>query len=158
MSRYYYRAGLYLAILIALTTLATWGFIACQNPTVVTRSIQVIAAALILPFGLWVGSNFIRYVGSALLVLWGVALIWPLISAGIDADRLLLQSLFLLSACLCLGTAWLLLLSRKFTTEFAEEQKSQPKYKSYCRRGLLYIAISAIVIASLNDIYHLVQI
>lgn len=155
VSRYYYRAALYLAILVALTTLATWGFIAYRNPTVITRSIQVIAASLILPFGLWVGSNFIRYVGAALLVLWAGALIWPLISAGIDPNRLLLQLLFVLSACLCLCTAWLLLLSQKFRTEFAEEQKFQPKYKSYLRRGVLYIAIAAMVVVTLNDIYHL---
>jgi dolichyl-phosphate-mannose--protein O-mannosyl transferase len=158
VSHSYYRAALYLAILVSLTTLATWGFIAYRDPTVVTRSIQVVAASLILPFGLWIGSNFVRYVGAALLVLWAGALIWPLISAGIDPDRLLLQLLFVLSACLCLGTAWLLLLSRKFRTEFAEEQKLQPKYKSYLRRGLLDIAIAAMVIATLNDIYHLAQL
>jgi hypothetical protein len=102
--------------------------------------------------------QFYPLCGGALLVLWAGALIWPLISAGIDPNRLLLQLLFLLSACLCLCTAWLLLLSQKFRTEFAEEQKFQPKYKSYLRRGLLYIAIAAMVIATLNDIYHLAQL
>jgi hypothetical protein len=157
MGRSYFRAALYLSILIALTTLATWGIIACRNPTVVSRSVQVIAASLVLPFGLWVGSNFIRYVGAALLVLWAGGLLWPIVSAGIDPDRLLLQLVFVLSACLCLCTAWLLLLSRKFRTEFAEEQKLQPKYKSYLRRGLLYIAVAAMVAATLNDIYYLAQ-
>jgi dolichyl-phosphate-mannose--protein O-mannosyl transferase len=155
MSRYHYRAALYLSTLVALTTLAIWSFIAFRNPPIATRSIQVVATSVIIPFGVWIGSNFVRYVGAALLVFWAGALIWPLISSGVDPDRLPLQLLFVLSACLCLATAWLLLLSRKFRTEFAEEQKQQPKYKTY-RKGLLYAAIAAMVIATLNDIYNLV--
>lgn len=157
MRRHYFRAALYLSILIAFTTATTWGIIAFQNPTVVSRSVQVIAVSFVLPFGLWVGSNFIRYVGAALLVLWAGGLLWPLFAGGIDPDRLFLQLVFVLSACLCLCTAWLLLLSRKFRTEFAEEQKFQPRYKSYLRRGLLYTAVAAIFAATLNDIYHLTQ-
>lgn len=158
MNRYYHRTAIYLSILVALTNFATWGFITYRNPPVVAQSIQIIVASLIIPFGLWVGSNFIRYIGATLLVLWAGALIWPLISAGIDPDRLLLQFLFVLSACLCICTAWLLLLSQKFRAEFAEEQKLQPRYKSYLRRGLLYTAIIAMVIIVLSDIYHLAQL
>lgn len=122
MSRYHFRAALYLSILVALTTLAIWGFVAVRNPPIATRFIQIFAVSVIIPFGVWIGSNFVRYAGAAFLILWAGALIWPLISSGIDPDRLLLEILFMSSACLCLATAWLLLLSRKFRTEFAEEQ------------------------------------
>jgi hypothetical protein len=155
MRRYHFRAALYLSIIVALTTFAIWGYFAFRNPQAATRFTQVIAISVIIPFGIWIGSNFVRYVGGALLVLWAGALIWPLISSGVDPDRLLLELLFVFSACVCLATAWLLLLSRKFRAEFVEEQAQQSKYKTYLRKGLLYAAIAAMVIATLNDIYHL---
>lgn len=75
VSGYYYRAALCLSSLLALTTLVVRGVIAHPNPEVATSLNPVITATFILPLGLWVGSNFIRYVGAALLVPWAGGLI-----------------------------------------------------------------------------------
>jgi len=111
---------------------------------------------LIVPFGLWVGSNFVRYVGSLVLVISAGSVLWTLLaSPGFVLQRLPLSALFVSLAAINLIVLWLLLLSKKFGIEFAEEQKKQPRYKTYLRRAVLYASIAAMAIATVNDIINL---
>jgi hypothetical protein len=68
---------------------------------------------------------------------------------------LALTLVFGFSAALSLVSATILLLSRKFSAEFAEERKQQPIYKRYLRWGLLAGIGAAVVIATANDVYYL---
>src|SRR5262249_52102743 len=113
--------------------------------------------ALLIPFGLWLQSSLVRYGGAAFMLFVAGALIWPMVSTSMAlAHRQpVLALLFIATAVLNLVTAVLLLLSRKFADEFARERKHQPSYKIYLRRGLFTGTIAAMVIVTLNDIYHL---
>jgi hypothetical protein len=84
MNRHYFQAAIYLSVLVALTMIAI--AITTGDP----RVIPFVAVSIIIPFGIWIGSNFVRYFGAALSVFWAGGLIWPLISPGIAPDRLLL--------------------------------------------------------------------
>lgn len=111
---------------------------------------------LIVPFGLWVGSNFVRYVGSLVLVIIAGSVLWPLLtSPGLVLQGFPLSALFVALAVINLIVLWLLLLSKTFGIEFAEEQKRQPRYKTYLRRAVLYASIAAMAVATVNDIINL---
>jgi hypothetical protein len=88
-----------------------------------------------VPIGLWLGSNLARYLGAALMVLWAGALLWPLFSTSIVTvtSKPLLTLFYGFSTALNLLTAKILLLSKKFATEFAHERDHQPKYKALAR-------------------------
>ena len=147
-----YRTALFLSALLAGNTCVGWGIIAAQSPQFTRDAINVSVVSLAIPFGLWLGSNLVRYVGAALMVLWAGGLIWPLFSS---ATPIPLHLYFVFSAALSLLTAAILLLSRKFATEFAAEQKNQPKYKTYLRWSLLGAVVGAMILATVNDIIHL---
>ena len=87
------------------------------------------------------------------MVVWAGALIWPMLA--LPRGQLPVALFFIFSAALNLLTAAILLLSKKFAIEFAEERKRRPKYKLYLWRGLLVAIIAAMVIATFNDIMRL---
>jgi hypothetical protein len=149
----HYKAALYLSVAAALATCVLWGLIFPQRQ----GNIAYCIIALLIPFGLWLQSSFARYGGAAFMLLVAGSLIWPMLSTSLAVAHRqpLLALLFVITALLNLLTAAILLLSRKFATEFAD-RKNQPKYKTYLRYGLLAVIIGAVVIATANDIIHLV--
>ena len=153
----HYRTALYLSIVVALTNCIVCGLSVFLRPPAIRDAIGLCVLSLAIPAGLWLGSNFVRFAGAVFLLLWGGVLLWPWISSGAELPpgRLPLALVFGFSAALSLVTATILLLSRKFSAEFAEERKRQPKYKSYLRRGLLAAIIAAVVIATAIELYHL---
>jgi len=113
---------------------------------------------LLIPIGLWLATNPARYGGAAFMVLWAGALIWPVLSLSWHTPRLgqlKMALFFVFSAALSLLTAAILLLSKKFANEFADERRHRPKYKIYLWRGLLVAIIAAMILATFNDIMHL---
>jgi hypothetical protein len=46
-------------------------------------------------------------------------------------------------------------ISSTFATEFLHQQKTQPKYKGTLKRAFIIVLILAVVVATLNDVYHL---
>jgi len=149
----HYRAALYCASLIALGNCLLIALTAFQGNTVGIISTSIVS--LVIPVGIWLASNLVRFVGAAFMVLWAGMLLWPIVSSG--KAPTLPSLFFILLAALNLLTAAILLLSRKFATEFADERKNQPKYKTYLRRGLVAGIIGAVVIATANDIKHLLS-
>jgi hypothetical protein len=149
----HYKAALCLSLAAALATCLLWGLIFPQRQ----GNIAFCVIAPLIPFGLWLQSNFARYGGAAFMLLVAGSLIWPLFSTSMAlAHRQpLLAMLFVITAVLNLLTAAILLLSRKFGTELADERKHQPPYKIYLRRGLLAVIVGAMVVATAIDIVQL---
>jgi len=127
------------------------------RPQNIRDAVGLCVLSLAIPAGLWLGSNFVRFIGALFLALWGGFLLLPWISSGAElrSGQLALALVFGFSAALSLVAATILLLSRKFSVEFAEERKQQPKYKRYLRWGLLAGIGAAVVIATANDVYYL---
>jgi hypothetical protein len=149
----HYWLALNCAVFNALIHCAWWGFISFQKPHL-SSAVTTFVISLVIALGIWFGSNFFRFVGAALMVGWAGALLWPLVSAGAKAS-LLVSVFFIAWAALNLFTAVILLLSRKFAAEFAEQRKRQPRWKINLWRGLLAVIIAAMVVATANDIIHL---
>ena len=63
-------------------------------------------------------------------------------------------SFYVFSAALSLLIAGILLLSKKFATEFAYERKHLPRYKTFLKWSFGGAAILAMIIASFKDILH----
>ena len=101
-----------------------------------------------------------RFLGAIWLVLWAGALLWPFISSGIaplisrPKFLTMLASFYVFSAALSLLIAGILLLSKKFATEFAYERKHLPRYKTFLKWSFGGVAILSIIIASFKDILH----
>ena len=153
----HYRTALYLSIVVALTNCLVCGLSVFLRPQNVRDAVGLCVLSLAVPAGLWLGSNFVRYIGALFLALWGGFLLLPWILSGAElrSGQLALTLVFGFSAALSLVTSTILLLSRKFSAEFAEERKQQPKYKRYLRWGLLAGIGAAVVIATANDVYYL---
>ena len=156
-----YRTALWLATAIALSNLIGWSAIAFHDPHMTKQSVTACAVLVAIPFGLWVQSNLVRYLGAIWLIVWAGALIWPLVSSGIapfinrPGQTILLLIFYSISAVLSLLTAAILLLSKKFATEFSYERERQPKYKTYLKWSVFVAIIAAMLIATLIDIVHL---
>jgi hypothetical protein len=153
-----YRAALYFSIALALTNLVGWGFILAKNPHLTTNATAT--AILIIPFlisfGLWVQSVIVRSLGVFWMLFWAAALIWPVVSkiSRLNSDPAL-TVFFLICAVLNLLTAALLILSKKFRTEFTYERKHLPKYKTYLTWSVFSALIGAALIATFIDIINL---
>jgi hypothetical protein len=156
-----YRTALYLSIVIALTTFAGWGLIVFRSPQFTMRSITIVSFPFVIAFGLWVQSKFARYVGAVWMVLLAGGLVWSVVSSGTTplisgpTYFLVLDFFFAMSAILNLLTAWILLFSKQFATEFAYEKQHQPKYKTYLSKLFLAAIVGAMIIATLNDVINL---
>ena len=149
----HYKIALCLSVAAALATCLLWGLIFPQRQ----GNYVFWVTAPLVPFGLWLQSNFARYGGAAFMLLVAGSLFWPLFSTSmaLTTRQPLLALLFVITAVLNLLTATILLLSRKFGTEFAAERKHQPSYKIYLRRGLLAVIVGAMVVATAIDIVRL---
>lgn len=152
-----YRTALYLSIAVALTNCVGWGLIAFHQRGVTERVLPMLVILLLIPIGLWLTSNLARYGGAVFMVVWAGSMIWPVLSSGMvfQATRVPLTLFYLFSAALSLLTAAILVLSKKFATEFADEQKHGPKYKNYLWFGLLIAIFASMIIATFNDIINL---
>ena len=161
-SRSYYRTALYLSVVNALINTLVWNHLVfySQDPLRSSHSLIFYVIFLAIPFGLWLGSPVARFLGAIWLVFWAGALLWPLISSGITLlisrpkFLTILASFYVFSAALSLLIAGILLLSKKFATEFAYERKHLPRYKTFLKWSFGGVAILSIIIASFKDILH----
>jgi len=162
-SRSYYRTALYLSIINALINTLVWNHLVVYSqgdPLLSSHSLIFYVIFLAIPFGLWLGSPVARFLGAIWLVFWAGALLWPLISSGIaplisrPKFLTMLASFYVFSAALSLLIAGILLLSKKFATEFAYERKHLPRYKTFLKWSFGGVAILAMIIASFKDILH----
>ena len=151
-----YRTALYLSIVVALANCALWGIVLPYRAKDSTGAVIWCAISLLIPLGIWLQNGFIRYAGAAFLILAGGSLIWPLVSSGAAAvTRPALFAAFVIIGALNLLTAGVLLFSKKFGAEFAEEGKRQPGYKRYVKWSVAVAVIGGMVIATANDIIRL---
>jgi hypothetical protein len=112
--------------------------------------------SFVIVLGLWVQSNLIRYLAAFFMVFWAGTLIWaappgsvPLINRPVN---IIVLVPYYFSVTLNLLTGGILLLSKKFGTEFAYERERQPKYKSYLRWLVASAAVVAVLIVTVNTI------
>jgi hypothetical protein len=156
----YYRATLYLCAVIALTD-AIWivFFVPRLSKDTQWVFMMAFAATVITALGLLIRSNFIRWLGGVFMVVWGAALLWPLISSGTAPfsrpGGMAFISYYGLRGALSLLTATILLWSKQFADEFAKLRENEPKYIHYLRRLLIWAIIAAALIATFNDIVKL---
>jgi hypothetical protein len=156
----HYRAALYLCAVIALTD-ASWilFFVIPRLPTHAEAFFMPLAATLMTAVGLMLRSNLIRYFGGVFMVIWGAALLWPLISGGTAPysrpNSLAFFSYYAFRGALSLLTAALLLFSKQFANEFAKRRDSAPRYVGYLRLLLIGAIVAAGLFATLNDIVKL---
>jgi hypothetical protein len=150
----HYQTAFFLSILSGVMTFVLWAIVFQKNPIKDTSATVFFwGMALVVPFGLWLGSNFARYVGAVFMLLVAASLLWPLASS--HPGRLPLAALFVFLAGINLITAAILLLSKQFAAEWTKEREQQSKYKVFFRRSLLYAIIVAMIVATLIDIIHL---
>ena len=153
-----YRTGLYLSTVIALGTCVLWGVVLRERVGSDSAVITFCIISLIVPLGLWVQSKFVRYASAAFMVLVAGSLLWPILSRGIEQPMRnfpVLTLVFAVWAVLNLLTAAMLLFSKRFGAEFADERKRQPTYKRYFKWSLVGVVVGAMVIATANDIIRL---
>ena len=163
-SRSYYRSALYLSIVNALINTLVWNqlvFYSQYDPLLSSsHSLIFYVIFLAIPFGLWLGSPVALFLGAIWLLLWAGVLLWPLISSGIapliswQKFLTMLAWFYVFSAALSLLIAGILLLSKKFATEFAYERKHLPRYKTFLKWSFGGVAFLAMIIASFKDILH----
>lgn len=156
-----YKTALYLSIVIALTTFAGWGLIVFRSPEFTMRSVTIVSFPFVIAFGLWVQSKFARYIGAGWMVLMAGGYVWSVVSPSTTplisrpTYFLVLALFFAMSAILNLLTAWILLFSKQFATEFAYQKQHQPKYKTYLSKLFLAAIVGAMIVATLNDAINL---
>jgi hypothetical protein len=156
-----YRTALWLAIAVALTNLVGWSAVALYNPHFTNQAVGICTASFAILFGLWTQYSFIRYLGAIWMVVWAGALIWPLVSSGAapfinrPGQTIPLLAFYSVSAVLNLLTGAILLLSKRFATEFAHEREHRPKYKMYLNWLLLTAVVLAMLVATVIDIINL---
>jgi hypothetical protein len=150
----HYETALLLTILSAAITFRLW-LIVFRSSKDPTASMAFGVVALLIPLGLWLGSNFIRWLGVVYLVLIAGAVLWPFVSSEFQPTRLELAALFIFLATINLITAAILVFSKKFRIEFAKLRESLSRQKIYLRRALNWAIAGACIVATLNDLYHL---
>jgi len=145
-----YRAALVLACALVVIECALFVYFGGFSFGAALR----LAAAILLALGLWLVSSIARYLAGA----WSLATIasvgWAMFGSGKVAAGPGLYWMILLCA-LSFTLAYVLLVSRKFASEFAELRTSRPKYKIVLGRLLLIALVAAALVATANDIYQL---
>lgn len=150
----HYRLAVYLTLAIALIECVVHLQMVFLNNRLAEGVVVRVIFPLVILFGLWIQSKVIRYVGAVWLIFAAGSVIWPLVaSKGLVLSFPLI--LLLIVAVLDLVAAYLMLLSKSFSSEFARLRETQPKYKSTIRTGVLVVIVIVAVIATFNDVYHL---
>jgi hypothetical protein len=150
----YYRLGLYLTSAIALSEFVLFLYLVSFSFEAANRATIRVIAALAIVFGLWVLSNVARYVGAIWFLISVGSVIWPLVAS----DKIVFGAGLiwaLVVGALSLTASWLLLLSKQFGNEFAYQRETQPKYKRTLRAVAIVVVVVLAIVATANDIYHL---
>ena len=148
----HYKATVYLIAAIALTKFI--GFLYVLYLGSDGEEWTIVAAPIVILFGLWLASNIIRYAGA----------IWLLIVSGLMASTLFnpgkivfwpavasIAVLIVLSVAAC----WQLVISKQFAAEFTYLRRTQPAYRTVLRKAVWVMVAGVVVvmaIATWNDI------
>jgi hypothetical protein len=152
----YYRLGLYLSAAIVVWQLLFFLYLLPYGYETASKAIIGIVVPLVITFGLWLLSKAARYVGAIWFVFAAAMTSWPLFMGG----KINVWPVFgwgLALAALSLAAAWLLLFSRQYGKEFAERRDAEPKYKALLRRIAITVIVILALIATANDIQHLLD-
>src|SRR5262245_36748903 len=147
-----YRAVLGLSAAAAVANGLFWGIVFSERAAISAPKLIWCAVLLIIPFGIWLQSSFIRYASAIFLAAAGASLLWPLACVEVIAARPLLAAAFIIVGAFNLLTSCILLFSKTFGQEFAHERKHQAKYKLALKRILIAAIIVAVSIATINEI------
>src|SRR5262245_334733 len=149
-----YQAVLGLSVAAAVANGLFWGLVFSERMAISAPKLIWCAVLLIIPFGIWLQSSFIRYASAIFLAAAGASLLWPLASSGVDviAARPLLAAAFVIVGAFNLLVTCILLFSKTFGQEFAHERKHQAKYKLALKRILIAAIAVAVSIAAINEL------
>ena len=150
----HFKLTLYLTLAILANDLVIFFYLASHGYERASAITIYVVITAIVAFGLWVQIGLTRFVGAAWFLLSVFAVFWPIYSTGkIVWDPAV--ALFFVLGILSLVTAFLLLFSRKFKSEFYAERNNQPAYKRSLKRAFIILLIIVAAIATAVDIYHL---
>src|SRR3954454_13755247 len=104
MMRNYYQLTLYLIAAIALAGLVWFLHVSAFGSEAAKGAVVFVALPLAILFGLWLGSNFARYIGALWFLVSVGAVIWPIATTGkitfsFGAAWVVLLGALSLSAC-----------------------------------------------------------
>jgi hypothetical protein len=155
MTNYFnYRLALCLALILATIDFAFFIYVSFYIPSQRGSMALHVAIAMTIAFGLWVQSKIARYLGAVLLLIFAASAIWLPFSDHKIVWNIVLAWTFSMGA-LSLIIAGILLFSKTFANEFADERKKQAGYKKVLRNAFAILLLIAAAAATLNDIYNL---
>jgi hypothetical protein len=105
-----------------------------------------VVIALIIPIGLLLHSNVVRYLGGAYFVSIAASVLWPLLTAKLVWSVGLIWVFAI--GVLSLPLIWLLLISKKFSSEFTGLRNTEPKYMETLRAVMLLALVVAAIVAT----------
>jgi hypothetical protein len=149
MKLFGYRSTLVLIALLTIVNFVFSAFIDRQG-----FFLFYVAAGFAVGLGVWLQSNFFRYAGAIWAALLVGAVLWPVLSLQKIVWNYGLIWVFLLGIFSAL-ILYNLLLSKKFSFEFAQEREAQPTHKKIIWKIFVIILVVAALIATANDIYKL---
>jgi len=149
MNLFGYRSTLVLIAVLTIVNFVFSAFIDRQG-----FFLFYVAVGLAVGFGVWLQSKFFRYAGAIWVALLVGAVLWPILSLQKIVWNYGLIWFFLLGI-LSVLILYNLLLSKKFSSEFARERETQPEYKKIIWKVFVVVLVLAALIATLNDIYNL---
>jgi hypothetical protein len=150
----YYEAAVLLIAAIALTNFIGILYVIYRRSETVEQLAPFAMAPVVILFGLWIGSHFVRYVGAVWLLVVSGAMLGPLVEPLVSRRIMFWPAIAWLTVLVILSVAafWLLVLSEQFAAEFAHLRRTQPAYKAILRWILIIGVGVAAAIAILNDI------
>jgi hypothetical protein len=132
----YYKATVYLIAAIALTKFIGILYVLYRDFATAEQLAPLATAHLVILFGLWIGSHFVRYAGAIWLLVVAGGMTWPLFD---DRQIVFWPAVAWVAVLVVLSVAacWLLLISKRFAAEFGYRRRTQPAYKTILRRVLI---------------------
>lgn len=153
----HYRLALYLSASITVAELLLFFYVfTFGGYEAASRAVVRVAVPLVILFGLWVTSGAARYIGAVWFLIVAASTIWPLFMGG-PIVLWYPVAWGVIVGALSLVAVWLLALSKQFSTEFARQREVEPAYKKTLRRLAIVAIVLAALIATANDIYHLLS-
>jgi hypothetical protein len=149
----YFKSALGLLAAILLVELSALFYIFMNRGALPEGSFLLPLSAMVILFGIWVQSGVVRYLGALWLVVTLGLIVWAVLSHRYGLWNFWFAGVWIVGS-LHLATLWILLLSRRFSVEFAHLRDTQPVYKKILRRLSDAVLIIATTAATLADVYH----
>jgi hypothetical protein len=153
MTTNYFKSTLGLVAAILVVELSLLLYLSSINVALSAGATYRAGIAIVMLFGLWLQSGAVRYLGALAFVAGLGTVTWAVLSRLHNVQNFWLVWLGV-AGLLYLASLWILLLSRRFSMEFAYLRETQPAYKKVLRRLCDVVLIVAATAAALADVYQ----